>query len=748
MKKRTCLVLCLILIIVSIFAYADGTSSAEGIGNVSEFDKLTGDSKYLGKDYRNNYYLDIIETDIFQAFDAALNAIANVLFGVVRLFAYLVTVIFYQAMSFDVSQHFEHDINAIQSNLRSHIFEPFFIFAFALSSWNIAKNYAQRNAKAIAKEIAQVAFIISVSYFVASNSAVALKGATSITKDIANQGLLNINGKTVTSTNDYAAETAAMLWKSMVHEPWKSLEFGSMINDPNCKITEEEIEDLLSAEYAAGQDKRKKFVKKKYDDSDKVMFSVGQGTARLSVLFVYLVPLVIKGTVYIVAAVIQLAYQLLAVFYVLLAMVILLLSMVPAFGGMEMISAWVRKMIETQVMIVIITFLIGVLIKFDTILFGMTDNLGWFVVIFLETLVAVIVVKKHKTIFKMLGNINRGLQDPNYLKKNLQDSGNVFQTSNKLASAMTLRREQLANNIGRSNPINQEGTNKFNSVRESRVSNATNFESDNNGVNNQKIERPNLFSDFNNNVDQSEKTIKNPTTDKNSKSDNNLGINSTDSKNNSKINQKVETGNNSFEVSSNNFGDTSSFNNDEIKSNKNTIERPTTYTAVTKKNDQNRIKVEAEHTSIRATERADTVSSFSDNHNVNLEKNNIVKETQKQQNKNKLDKTNTINKNDQNDNNKNSNLVEDPHKISVNNSKTSFEEYKNQSTSEQKRPSMSSQRDIDNNISGTAKNYQGEDDNNVSSNNKIIEHKSVGRFSDDDKESSIKVENIRPKTND
>ena len=87
------------------------TSYAAPAVNAEDLDNLEGDGKYLGNTYRDNYYLDIEKTDIFEAGDYMLNQIANALFSIIRILGFTVSVFFYRVMIFDVSDVFSTEIN-------------------------------------------------------------------------------------------------------------------------------------------------------------------------------------------------------------------------------------------------------------------------------------------------------------------------------------------------------------------------------------------------------------------------------------------------------------------------------------------------------------------------------------------------------------------------------------------------------------------------------------------------------------
>lgn len=393
------------------------TSYAAPAVNAEDLDNLEGDGKYLGNTYRDNYYLDIEKTDIFEAGDYMLNQIANALFSIIRILGFTVSVFFYRVMIFDVSDVFSTEINSIQSALKSSIFDAFFILAFAASAWTLMKKVTRRDLAGLVAEIGKILCIFLLASFVVTNSATALSSTTSMTKDISVSALMNINQQGNVEVRNYAANAAGMIWKSLVHAPWKSLEFEGGSDD------ESNIEEFLTTK--PGTDERATLVET-YKTSYPTAMLKTMGVGRIGFLIVYLIPFLVKSCIYMFMAILQLAFQVMAVFYILLAPVILLLALVPAFGGIELVSSWLKKILETQIMMLIITFILGIIISLDNFLYAKSGEYGWFIVIFMETLVALVIVVNHKSILSGLSKMTAGVRQPATVKTQLQQSGDVF----------------------------------------------------------------------------------------------------------------------------------------------------------------------------------------------------------------------------------------------------------------------------------------------------------------------------------
>lgn len=64
-NEKIKLLLCICILLTGILFPAQTVqASSSAIGDVTEFNNLSGNAKYLGVDYRDNYSLDIVETDI------------------------------------------------------------------------------------------------------------------------------------------------------------------------------------------------------------------------------------------------------------------------------------------------------------------------------------------------------------------------------------------------------------------------------------------------------------------------------------------------------------------------------------------------------------------------------------------------------------------------------------------------------------------------------------------------------------
>ena len=76
-------------------------------------------------------------------------------------------------------------------------------------------------------QFGKVIFVLIMSILLVHDSATFLSYTSNITKSLSVQIMTGVSGVDIESgTSEYAATAAGVLWVSLVHEPWKSLEFA------------------------------------------------------------------------------------------------------------------------------------------------------------------------------------------------------------------------------------------------------------------------------------------------------------------------------------------------------------------------------------------------------------------------------------------------------------------------------------------------------------------------------------------
>jgi len=385
----------------------DGT----GIDDGGAFDTIAGYSSY------ECYYFDIEKVDILDTLYTALNAVTNVIFSLIKLLTKLTMAMLYYSLSFDAGEMLSPYITGIQESLNSAVFEPLFILAFCGVAVILIKRILKRDLMGALGDIIKVIAIVVLSVLAVKESDVALSKCTEITKEISIDAMTGINTNTGVSTTDYALSAAELIWQNLVAEPWEALEFAGTTP------ADTDIENFLNIANPPGSDNRANLVAS-YSGAS-VCFSKSRVYSRIAFLLVYFIPFLCKCAIYMLVGGIQLIMQVVTVVYILLAPLILLLALIP--GYENIVYTWLRKILETQLAILIITFLMGLIIKIDSLLFGLAGSLGGFLVVcFLQMTIIVGIYLCRDKIMAMMSGAQRAVMQPNRLNASLNRTGDFY----------------------------------------------------------------------------------------------------------------------------------------------------------------------------------------------------------------------------------------------------------------------------------------------------------------------------------
>ena len=407
-----------------IFTISISSSAASTPVNmdIDKFRSLSGKSRYIN--YAKNYHLDMEEAGLLDQLSAVGNWFANFLFTIVLWLGKAVVTLYYFCMNFDLAELFQTDIDKVQKALNSGVFKPLFYLSFCGAAVHMIKTFIKRDVIGSFLQVAKVIGILIMSLLVVNYSSTVISYATGITKGFSTSILLSVNGNEGTKdTASYAAQAAGELWINLIHQPWVFVEFGSDA------VTEETINQFLcvggeNAKYYNGSKDREKLIKV-YPGT---AFQKERAGEKAGFMFLYLFPFLVKSAIYLVMAVLTLAFQLFGIFYVLLAPVVLLLIMIP--GYESLLSAWLKKLLETQLGILMMSLLMGVLILTDNLLFEKCAVWGWLVVFLVQTLVLLIVILKRNEILGALGKLQKASTNAGYARALMQNSNsNIAMTS-------------------------------------------------------------------------------------------------------------------------------------------------------------------------------------------------------------------------------------------------------------------------------------------------------------------------------
>ncbi|MBQ9136047.1 MAG: hypothetical protein IJX66_08160, partial [Lachnospiraceae bacterium] len=101
--------------------------------------------------------------------------------------------------------------------------------------------------------------------------------------------------------------------------------------------------------------------------------------------------------------------QLMAVLYVFLAPLVLILALIPGYEGI--LGKWLKKLLESQLSILIMYFIVGLLLKVDALLFNnLSATWGWMTVLVVQVVLYLGVIFKRNEIFGAMSKL--GISNP------------------------------------------------------------------------------------------------------------------------------------------------------------------------------------------------------------------------------------------------------------------------------------------------------------------------------------------------
>lgn len=242
MKYKIKYILCMIAFVVGLMLPVQPVAaSSSAIGEVQEFNNLSGNAKYLGSAYRDNYSLDIEEVEISDGIGEylagktmeGLNALAKVFFFLERLLAYLTVVVFYVSFNLNLVDLFGSQVSVIQQALNDSIFQPLFLMGCAAAFCVLIGRMLRQDLAGALGQIVKVIAIVMMSILVVTKSDTMLSMCNNITKEISLEILVGVNSANGYSDNinAFSGEAAGILWNNMVHQPWLTMEFGYTASD-------------------------------------------------------------------------------------------------------------------------------------------------------------------------------------------------------------------------------------------------------------------------------------------------------------------------------------------------------------------------------------------------------------------------------------------------------------------------------------------------------------------------------------
>lgn len=411
----------------SFYSFRSYASSIVGIED--QLDGMSGDAKYAGSEYRDNYRLDTEHLGLTEAGSKMMAEFSNGIWLFIYWIAFLGIALFYRAMSLDFAKLLSDQIQTIQAALHESMFQPLFMIAVIGTFAIIVVKYARRDFSGLIGEFGKIFFIMILSVWLVKDSSGLLSGATNITKGLSitvltEMSRVDVGGETGNiqlgdGTELYAQQASGVLWGNLIHQSWKFLEFG------NYKPSDEEVDKFLST---SKTEEREELVNEIMQDhpevfsKDRIAMRIGQGLIMGILIF-------IKTIIYVLLGVLQIVLQVIAIVFVLFAPIILFLALIPSYG-FDVLGIWVKKIFETQLAVLLITFLMGFMIMISNLINSISNSVGWLVGLLLEVILGIGLFYYRSQVFSMFaaaGQMGRVVSHPAMLKHAMKYGVDPFQ---------------------------------------------------------------------------------------------------------------------------------------------------------------------------------------------------------------------------------------------------------------------------------------------------------------------------------
>lgn len=405
------------LAIVFLLVPAGNVRASDGFGNYEGFQgNITK---------RDSYYLDLEKCDIFDSGFSLINGLANVLFGIVKTLAYLTCQLFAFVLELDINALLSEQLDAMQGTFKANVFDTLFILSFSALSITVIKKIFRRDLSGSIGELTKAVVIIIFAFLLTNHSSDIMSACTNITKEVSVSILAGINNDGAAS-GDFAADAAETLWDNLVHQPWRTLEFGNAAVSGG--FDESLVDTFLDAE-------KKGEARDALVEQHKGYFAKERANERISCLLSYLFPFLIKCLLYIGMAGVQLVFQVMGILFLLLGMIVLVISLIPGYD-LDITWIWMKKILDTQLGILVTTMMLGFMIKIDTLLYAAagSSSLGWFGVACLQVLVLAGLYLCRHQFARLFSRAHRMMSNTRYLRTGMRNSGDMMMYGSAMAA--------------------------------------------------------------------------------------------------------------------------------------------------------------------------------------------------------------------------------------------------------------------------------------------------------------------------
>lgn len=370
-------------------------------------------SKYLNE-YKDNYYLDMVKYNIIKNPEGSINNVANVMFSSQKTLGYFLVVLFYYCFEFDLFKIFEKEIILIQNTLKETIFDEFSAVAISLIAIFFAIKTVKDQRAEVWIAILQILIVLVVANYFMLKPVEALHGVDRLTKEISKNVLVGTYKATGQGDPESATIAATnTIWQVFVHNPWQILEFG---DNSFSKKHEDEILRL-----SPESEKRKSLVK---DLSSDKYFTVTSGMKRVGFMILYSIPLMVKAFLVMALCLIKIGYDFFTIFFIMGGPFVFILALVPFFG-IRVVQNWFMKILSFQGVNIVVTFILAVISVLDTVLFSLTKDYGWLIVLTFQLVIALIIFLKPDVFIDLFTGIKTAASNPASVNRQMRKDVNI-----------------------------------------------------------------------------------------------------------------------------------------------------------------------------------------------------------------------------------------------------------------------------------------------------------------------------------
>lgn len=345
----------------------------------------------------DQYYFDVADPGIMDMIGTMItNSQANGVFETQILVVKITCTLFYQASTIDFASWINSLISPVQKNFKEKLFDGAVTFAIGLALLGIAGVILKRNYPEVLSRLTQIVALCVMASLLSKYSMDLISQLNTINNAICNAIVAGVSQKE--ASGDYNLDTVDTLWRSLIHEPWRTLEFDKY--NPGTQFEEDLLDGSLPKD-SKNRQKKINEINEESEDSNEayIPFGPSLSSKRLFFLYFYYLPLAARCFIYAVIALAQCLLKIVTVLLVLMGMIVLLAAILPWFGGMKLAKNWGLKILQIQVTTWLLSFFCSFVVLMDNMIYINAKKSGWIVVIILQVAMILGIIIYHKAIF-------------------------------------------------------------------------------------------------------------------------------------------------------------------------------------------------------------------------------------------------------------------------------------------------------------------------------------------------------------